>query len=258
MMLCVGNGNEVKVKGGSFDGCYCSTSNGFGGGILLRLLNENPNFLISSSFRTNAAKWGRDIFAISPNLEVTAKSQKITCVTASLDSFDKVRGFDNGNATLAIPLCIYLLPTPEEVYVSNSEASDHSHCGIVQFPCLTLKHSLTRLTETKKVIVSGMIQMSDEIVFANQKHEIRGNDDQSGWTVSDASSSFSSAMITADFEMILLKLIFFLSSSFSSSSSSHLSSPSLSPSPSPSPSPSFFSTTSSFTLTSGTVIATMF
>ncbi|KAH7832738.1 uncharacterized protein MONOS_11954 [Monocercomonoides exilis] len=228
MMLCVGNGNEVKVKGGSFDGCYCSATYGFGGGILLRLLNENPNFLISSSFGTNTAKWGRDIFVISPNLEETAKSENITCVTDSLDSLEKVRGYDNGNTSVAIPLCIYLLPTPEEIYVSNSEASNHSHCGIVQFPCLTMKHSLTKQTGTKKVIVNGMIMMSDELAFAGQKHEIRGNDDESGWTVSDSSETSNSSMISANVETELSRLIFSLPSSlplhstFISSSSSSI------------------------------------
>ncbi|KAH7820337.1 uncharacterized protein MONOS_2244 [Monocercomonoides exilis] len=215
MMLCVGSENEVKVKGGSFDGCYCSATYGFGGGILLRLLNENPNFLISSSFGTNAAKWGKDIFVFSPNLEETTKSQKISCITASLDSFDKVRGYDKGNNSLAIPLCIYLFSTPEEIFVSNTKAYDHSHCGIVEFPCLTMKHSIKRQTETKKVTVSGMIMMSDELAFEEQKHEIRGNSDQSGWTVSDASSTINSAMITANVETELSKLIFSLPSSFS-------------------------------------------
>ncbi|KAH7825299.1 uncharacterized protein MONOS_613 [Monocercomonoides exilis] len=228
MMLCVGNGNEVKVKGGNFDECYCSASYGLGGGILLRLMNENPNFLISSSFGSNTAKWGNDIFVISPNLEVTAKSRKIACVTVSLDSVDKVRGYDNGNSSVAIPLCIYLLPTPEEIYVSNTEALNHSHCGIIQFPCSTLKHSLTRQTGPKKIIVNRMIQMSDELAFAVQKHEIKGYDEKSGWTVSDASSTSNSALIKASVETELSKLIFSLPSSlplhstFISSSSSSM------------------------------------
>ncbi|KAH7832778.1 uncharacterized protein MONOS_6932 [Monocercomonoides exilis] len=228
MMLCVGNENEVKVKGGSFDGCYCSATYGFGGGIFLRLLNENPNFLISSSFGTNTAKWGNDIFVISPNLEETAKSENIRCVTDSLDSLEKVRGYDNGNNSVAIPLCIYLLSTPEEIYVSNSEASNHSHCGIVQFPCLTMKHSLTKQAGTKKVVVNGMIMMSDELTFSDQKHEIKGNDDQSGWTVSDSSETSNSEMISANVETELSKLIFSLPSSlplhstFISSSSSSM------------------------------------
>ncbi|KAH7828430.1 uncharacterized protein MONOS_4587 [Monocercomonoides exilis] len=218
MMLCVGSESEVKVKGGSFDGCFCSASNGLGGGILLRLMNENPNFLISSSFGTNTAKWGNDIFVISPNLEETAKSQKITCVTASLDSFDEVRGYDNGNASVAIPLCIYLLSPPSEICVSNVEASDHSHCGIVQFPCLTMKHSLTRITGEKKVVVNGMIAMSDELTFADQKHEIKGNDDQSGWTVSNTSAGTNTAMVTVGVETVLSTLIFSIPPSLSSHS----------------------------------------
>ncbi|KAH7820744.1 uncharacterized protein MONOS_5378 [Monocercomonoides exilis] len=228
MMLCVGEANEVKVEGGTFDGCFCSSSNGLGGGILLQLLDENPDFLISSSFSSNTAKWGRDIFVLSPNLEKTAKSQKITCVTASSDSADRVRGFDNGNTTLAIPLCIYLLPTPAEIYVRNAEASDHLRCGIAQFPCLTLKHSFTRQTEEKKVVVKGTIPVCDEFVLSSQKHVIRGNDDQSGWTVSDASTTSNSALLTATIETELSKLIFSLPSSlplhstFISSSSSSL------------------------------------
>eukprot|EP00770_Monocercomonoides_exilis_P013503 MONOS_13451.1-p1 / transcript=MONOS_13451.1 / gene=MONOS_13451 / organism=Monocercomonoides_exilis_PA203 / gene_product=unspecified product / transcript_product=unspecified product / location=Mono_scaffold00830:22197-27742(+) / protein_length=1827 / sequence_SO=supercontig / SO=protein_coding / is_pseudo=false len=218
MMLCVGEANEVKVKGGSFDGCFCSTSNGLGGGILLRLMNDNPDFLISSSFGTNTAKWGKDIFVISPNLEETAKSENITCVTDSLDSVDKVRGYDNGNNSVAIPLCIYLLPTTEEIHLSNVEASNHSRCGVVQFPCLTLKHSLTRQTETRKVVVSGMISMGDELAFSEQKHEIRGSNDQSGWTVSDSSETSNLAMITTSVETELSKLIFSLPPSFSSHS----------------------------------------
>ncbi|KAH7826237.1 uncharacterized protein MONOS_7675 [Monocercomonoides exilis] len=224
MMLCAGEANEVKVEGGIYDGCFCSATDGLGGGIFLRLLNENPNFLISCSFGTNTAKWGNDIFVISPNLEVTAKSQNITCVTTSLDSFDRVRGYDNGNTSLVIPLCIYLIPTPEVIHVSNSEASNHSHCGIIQFPCLTMKHSLTRQTETKIVNVNGMIMMSDELVFSEQKHEIRGNDELSGWTVSDASSTSNSAMITASVETELSALIFSLPSSLSSHSTFILSS----------------------------------
>ncbi|KAH7827135.1 uncharacterized protein MONOS_12631 [Monocercomonoides exilis] len=81
-----------------------------------------------------------------------------------------------------------------------------------------MKHSLTRQIGTKKVVVSGMISMSDELAFDEQKHEIRGNDDQSGWTVSDASSISNSAMITASAETELSTLIFSLPPSLSSHS----------------------------------------
>ncbi|KAH7818401.1 uncharacterized protein MONOS_10889 [Monocercomonoides exilis] len=90
-----------------------------------------------------------------------------------------------------------------------------------------MKHSLLRLSGEKKIIVNGMIMMSDELTFAGQKHEIRGNDDKSGWTVSDATLTSNSAMITTSVETVLSKLIFSLPSSLSSystfiSSSSHL------------------------------------
>ncbi|KAH7826042.1 uncharacterized protein MONOS_4171 [Monocercomonoides exilis] len=217
MMVEVGNVGSLTMNGGVVKNCYASTIQGRGGGIGLKVKDTNAEFLISSGFEGNRAKWGSDIFVDSVDLETTARSGKITSLTASLDSFDKVRGYDNGNTSLAIPLCIYLLPTPEEIYVSSIEAYDHSYCGIVQFPCLTLKHSLTRQTETKKVNANGMILMSDELSFTNQKHEIRGNDEQSGWTVSDTSSTSNSAMITASVETELSKLIFSIPPSLSHS-----------------------------------------
>ncbi|KAH7816203.1 uncharacterized protein MONOS_8283 [Monocercomonoides exilis] len=73
-------------------------------------------------------------------VEETAKSENITCETATLNSVDKVRGYDNENTNVAIPLCIYLLPSPEEIYARSTESSDHSHCGIVQFPSIQLQY----------------------------------------------------------------------------------------------------------------------
>ncbi|KAH7826081.1 uncharacterized protein MONOS_12421 [Monocercomonoides exilis] len=218
VMVEVGNVGSLKMNGGVVKNCYALAAQGRGGGIGLKVKDTNAEFLISSGFEGNRAKWGSDIFVDSIDLETTAKSERIACLTASLDSFDKVTGYDKGNTSLAIPLCIYLLPTPEEIYVSNIETSDHSHCGIVQFPCLTMKHSLTRQTGTKKIVVEGMIMISDELAFSEQKHEIRGNDDESGWTVSDASSTSNSAMITTSVETELSKLIFSLPPSFSSHS----------------------------------------
>ncbi|KAH7818347.1 uncharacterized protein MONOS_5913 [Monocercomonoides exilis] len=60
--------------------------------------------------------------------------------------------------------------------------------------------------------------MSDEIIFANQKYKIQGNDELSGWAASDASSSLNPAVITASAETELLKLIFSLPPSLSSHS----------------------------------------
>ncbi|KAH7826070.1 uncharacterized protein MONOS_9514 [Monocercomonoides exilis] len=213
MMIEMGNVGSLSVKAGVVRNCYASTTQGRGGGIGLKVKDIGTEFLISSGFEGNRAKWGSDIFVDSINLESTAKSRKIASLTASLDSFDKVRGYDNGNTSLAIPLCIYLLPTPEEIYVSNIEAYDHSHCGIVQFPCLTMKHSVKHQTGTKKVVVSGMIMMSDELAFEEKKHEIKGDDEQSGWTVSETSETSDSALITASVETELSKLIFSLPSS---------------------------------------------
>ncbi|KAH7826074.1 uncharacterized protein MONOS_11101 [Monocercomonoides exilis] len=212
MMVEMGNVGSLTMNGGVVKNCYASTTQGRGGGIGLKVRDINANFQISSAFEGNRAKWGSDIFVDSINLESTAKSRKIASLTASLETINKIRGFHNGDETIPIPLCAYLIPLPEEIFVSNIDAFNHSLCGFPEFPCLTLSHSLTRQEEEKKIVVSGMIMMSDELVFSEQKHEIRGNDELSGWTVSDASSPLNSAMITANVETIFSKLIFSLPS----------------------------------------------
>ncbi|KAH7828480.1 uncharacterized protein MONOS_14268 [Monocercomonoides exilis] len=202
----------------TFDGIERTTS----GAAVMSFSSDKINIdLNSSTFEgcgSSSSENGGSMMLFAGNgNEVKVNGGSFDGCFSSLDTLDKVRGYDNGNNSVAIPLCIYLLHTPEEIYVSNSEASYHSYCGIVQFPCLTLKHSVIRQTGTKKVTVSGMIMMSDELTFAGQKHEIRGSNDQSGWTVSDSTSSFNSAMITASVETELSKLIFSLPSSLSHS-----------------------------------------
>ncbi|KAH7826051.1 uncharacterized protein MONOS_4179 [Monocercomonoides exilis] len=217
MMVEMGNVGSLTMNGGVVKNCYASTTQGRGGGIGLKVRDTNAEFQISSGFEGNRAKWGSDIFVNSINLESTAKSGKITSLTASFDTKSKIQGYDNGDETIPIPLCAYLIPMPNEVVVSNDDAFDHSHCGFVEFPCLTLSHSLTRQEEEKKIVVVGMILMSDELAFAGQKHEINGNDELSGWTVSDASETSNSAMIATSIETEFSKLIFSLPPSFSHS-----------------------------------------
>ncbi|KAH7826093.1 uncharacterized protein MONOS_16118 [Monocercomonoides exilis] len=215
VMVEVGNVGSLKMNGGVVKNCYALAAQGRGGGIGLKVKDTNAEFLISSGFEGNRAKWGSDIFVDSIDLETTAKSGKIAPLTASIETINKIRGFHNGDETIPIPLCAYLIPMPDEIFVSNVDAFNHSRCGFAEFPCLTLKHCLTRQEEEKKIIVEGMILMSDELAFEEKKHRIRGNDEISGWTISDASSPLNSAMITANVETIFSKLIFSLPSSFS-------------------------------------------
>ncbi|KAH7825114.1 uncharacterized protein MONOS_14633 [Monocercomonoides exilis] len=216
VMIEVGSGASLNMIGGLVKNCYASTIQGRGGGIGLKVKDTSAEFLISSAFEVNRAKWGSDIFVDSINLESTAKSRKITSLTASIETINKIRGFHNGDETIPIPLCAYLIPVPEEIIVSNIDAFNHSFCGFTEFPCLTLRHSLTRQEEEKKIVVSGMIMMSDELVFEEQKHEIRGNDDQSGWIVSNIRGT-NTAMVTVGVETVLSTLIISLPPSLSHS-----------------------------------------
>eukprot|EP00770_Monocercomonoides_exilis_P005721 MONOS_5693.1-p1 / transcript=MONOS_5693.1 / gene=MONOS_5693 / organism=Monocercomonoides_exilis_PA203 / gene_product=unspecified product / transcript_product=unspecified product / location=Mono_scaffold00169:18634-27765(-) / protein_length=3043 / sequence_SO=supercontig / SO=protein_coding / is_pseudo=false len=201
---------------------------GFGGGVYIDV-REGASWFVLKGIEFEgcvAEASGGEVFVKAMELKGVITRDSVGLAVEMIGE-TKWTGVEEADSMLFIPLCIYLLPTPEEIYVSNVEASNHSHCGIVEFPCLTMKHSLTRQTGEKKIVVNGMILMSDELAFAGQKHEIRGNDDQSGWTVSDTTTETNTAMVTVGVETVLSALIFSLPSSLPLhqtfvSSSSHL------------------------------------
>ncbi|KAH7828024.1 uncharacterized protein MONOS_13018 [Monocercomonoides exilis] len=207
-MIEVGSGASLNMIGGLVKNCYASTIQGRGGGIGLKVRNTNADFLISSAFNGNRAKWGSDIFVDSFDLESTAISGNITSLTASFDTKSKMQGFNNGDESAAIPLCVYLIPLPEEIVVSNVDASDNSYCGYAEIPCLTLKHCLTRQEEEKKIVIDGMTEVNSELMFDSLKHTIRGKDGNSGWKVIDDSDGSEGSMTTISANTVLKSLVF--------------------------------------------------
>ncbi|KAH7816694.1 uncharacterized protein MONOS_18214 [Monocercomonoides exilis] len=227
VMIEMGNVGSLTMNGGVIRNCYASTIQGRGGGIGLKVKDTDAEFQISSAFEGNRAKWGSDIFVDSINLESIAKSGKITLLTASFETINKIRGLDNGDDSIPIPLCAYLISLPDEIFVSNIDAFNHSLCGFAEFPCLTLKHCLTRQEEEKKIVIDGMIEVKNELTFDSLKHTIRGKDGNSGWKVIDDSDGSEGSMITVDTNANLRSLIFSVPSTlpnheifFSSSSQS--------------------------------------
>eukprot|EP00770_Monocercomonoides_exilis_P014831 MONOS_14777.1-p1 / transcript=MONOS_14777.1 / gene=MONOS_14777 / organism=Monocercomonoides_exilis_PA203 / gene_product=unspecified product / transcript_product=unspecified product / location=Mono_scaffold01072:880-8277(-) / protein_length=2465 / sequence_SO=supercontig / SO=protein_coding / is_pseudo=false len=208
MMVEVGNVGLLTMNGGVVRNCYASTIQGRGGGIGLKVRNINAEFQISSALEGNRAKWGSDIFVDSVDLETTAKGGKITSLTASFDTKSTIQGYDNGNDSIPIPLCVYLIPLPNEIIVSNVDAFDHSRCGFAEFPCLTLKHSLTRQISEKKIVVDGMIELKNELIFNSFQHTIRGKDENSGWEMSNDPNGSDGSMIIVGANTNVSSLVF--------------------------------------------------
>ncbi|KAH7824897.1 uncharacterized protein MONOS_9099 [Monocercomonoides exilis] len=208
MMVEMESGNIFSMKGGVVKNCYASATQGRGGGIGLKVKDTNAEFLISSVFEGNRAKFGSDIFVDSIDLESTATSGKIASLAPSFDTKSKMQGFNNGDESAPIPLCVYLIPLPEEIVVSNVDAFDNSYCGYAEIPCLTLKHCLTRQEEEKKIVIFGMAEVNSELTFDSLKHTIRGKDGNSGWNVNSDSNGEKDNMITVSANANMSSLIF--------------------------------------------------
>eukprot|EP00770_Monocercomonoides_exilis_P015703 MONOS_15653.1-p1 / transcript=MONOS_15653.1 / gene=MONOS_15653 / organism=Monocercomonoides_exilis_PA203 / gene_product=unspecified product / transcript_product=unspecified product / location=Mono_scaffold01298:5437-11691(-) / protein_length=2084 / sequence_SO=supercontig / SO=protein_coding / is_pseudo=false len=202
----------LKVEDGEIRNCFASTVTGRGGGMFLTVTDESAEYSITTLFTDNEARWGSDIFVDSVNLECTATGRKISSVTESNATINTIRGFDGGDERVRIPLCVYLIPSPDELVVSDKDSFDHLHCGFVEFPCLTLKHTLERQEGERKVCVNGIISMTDEIELEASKYAIRGQAEGSGWTVGEDANGLELLLVKIKADTLLSQLLFALPS----------------------------------------------
>ncbi|KAH7821917.1 uncharacterized protein MONOS_10392 [Monocercomonoides exilis] len=212
LKIKIGSAGCLKVDNTAVRNCIASTTAGRGGGIFMTVSEENADYSITASFTDNEARWGSDIFVDSTNLESTAKGGRISSLSASNATFNKIRGFDGGDVRVNIPLCVYLIPLPDELVVSNEDAFDHLYCGFVEFPCLTLKHTLERKEGEINICVSGMIKMADEVKMESTKCAIRGQTEGSGWIVLDDDNGIELSLVKVKAETLFEQLLFSLPS----------------------------------------------
>ncbi|KAH7832464.1 uncharacterized protein MONOS_3827 [Monocercomonoides exilis] len=214
--LEVGASGCLKVEDGEIHNCFASAITGRGGGLFLTISDESAEYSITASFSDNEARWGSDLFVDSVNLKSTATGGKISSLTASNATINTIRGFDGGDERVNIPLCVYLIPSPKELVVSNKDSFDHSYCGFVEFPCLTLKHTLDKQEGEKKVCVSGMITMTDEVELEVSTCTIRGQAEGSGWAVVDDANGVDLSLVKVKADTLFSQLLFSLPSELQS------------------------------------------
>ncbi|KAH7829869.1 uncharacterized protein MONOS_1433 [Monocercomonoides exilis] len=212
MTVEVGSGNSLNVKGGVVKNCYASATQGRGGGIGLKARNANADFLISSAFEGNRAKWGSDIFVDSPNLESTATSGKITSLTASFDTKSKMQGYENGDESFSIPLCIYLWNNfSGSAFVGGGSSShDFSKCGYEEFPCSTIAKAASVHFEGKKKDVALLepFAFEDELRLTSNEWSIKGKVGKIKCDVSDQKEGAQRGLIENTITASVIGIVF--------------------------------------------------
>ncbi|KAH7829924.1 uncharacterized protein MONOS_14871 [Monocercomonoides exilis] len=199
MMVEAGSGSSLKMNGGIVKNCYASATQGRGGGIGLKVRNANADFLISSAFEGNMARWGSDIFVDSIDLESTTRSEKITSLTASLETKSKMQGYENGDESFPIPLCVYLWNNfSGSAFVGGGSLShDFSKCGFEEFPCSTITKAASVHFEGKKKDVALLepFAFEDELRLTSNGWSIKGKVEKIKCDVSDQKEGTQNGLI---------------------------------------------------------------
>ncbi|KAH7830828.1 uncharacterized protein MONOS_4118 [Monocercomonoides exilis] len=189
MMAEVGNVCSLMMNGGVVKNCYASINKGKGGGIGLKVRDISAEFLISSAFEGNRAKWGSDIFVDSIDLESTATSEKITSLTASLETKSKIQGYENGDESFPIPLCIYLWNNfSAPAFVGGGSLShDFSKCGFEEFPCSSISKAVSIHFEEQKKNIALLepFVFEEELELTSNEWSIVSKENEMKCDVSD-------------------------------------------------------------------------
>ncbi|KAH7821159.1 uncharacterized protein MONOS_6365 [Monocercomonoides exilis] len=217
MMAEVGSGSSLNVKGGIVKNCYASATQGRGGGIGLKVKDTNTNFLISSGFEGNRARWGSDIFVDSIDLESTATSGKITSLTASLETKSKMQGYENGDESFPIPLCIYLWNNfSAPAFVGGGSLShDFSKCGFEEFPCSSILKAATIHFEGEKKDIALLepFVFEEELGLTSNEWSIASKEDEMKCDVCDQKEGAQRGLIENTVSVSVTGIVFSLKKS---------------------------------------------
>ncbi|KAH7821050.1 uncharacterized protein MONOS_11674 [Monocercomonoides exilis] len=217
MMVEVGSGSSLKMNGGFVKNCYASTTQGRGGGIGLKVKDISADFLISSGFEGNRARWGSDIFVDSIDLESTATSGKIASLTASLETKSKMQGYENGDESFPIPLCIYLWNNfSAPAFVGGGSLShDFSKCGFEEFPCSSILKavSLHYEGEKKDVALLEPFVFEEELGLTSHEWSIASKENEMKCDVCDQKEGAQSGLIENTVSVSVTGIVFSLKKS---------------------------------------------
>ncbi|KAH7821118.1 uncharacterized protein MONOS_13548 [Monocercomonoides exilis] len=217
MMVEMGSGSSLNVKGGTVKNCYASATQGRGGGIGLKVRDTSAEFLISSGFEGNRARWGSDIFVDSIDLESTATSGKIASLTASLETKSKMQGYENGDESFPIPLCVYLWNNfSAPAFVGGGSLShDFSKCGFEEFPCSSILKAVSLHFEGKKKDVALLEPFSfeEELELISNEWSIASKENEMKCDVSDQKEGAQSGLIKNAVSVCVTGIVFSLKKS---------------------------------------------
>ncbi|KAH7818517.1 uncharacterized protein MONOS_8411 [Monocercomonoides exilis] len=180
MMISVGSGGTLRVKGVKYSGCEVPTEDreeggrGMGGGMFVKLPDQMGTFVMEGMAFEGCDGWkGKNMFASGRDLREIVKKEHLKWEMSSqeLGSLDELCGWERkttGEEGYVIPLVVYLWRNwSGNGFVSREKGGDFSGCGYSEAPCssidylISLRYEPLREGKTHiRIVRSGLLSHS--------------------------------------------------------------------------------------------------
>ncbi|KAH7819425.1 uncharacterized protein MONOS_15285 [Monocercomonoides exilis] len=180
MMISVGKGGRLEMKGVKYSGCEVPSGEredggrGIGGGMFVELPNQMGTFVLEGMEFEGCDAWkGKSMFVSGWDLReiVNEEHLKWEIKEEELGSLDELCGWERkttGEEGYVIPLVVYLWRNwSGNGFVSKEKGGDFSCCGFSEAPCSSVDHLISLRYESLgegeshiKIVGSGLLQKS--------------------------------------------------------------------------------------------------
>ncbi|KAH7818030.1 uncharacterized protein MONOS_12307 [Monocercomonoides exilis] len=176
MMISVGNGGTLRVKGVKLSGCAVPSEDvenggrGMGGGMFAELANQIGTFSLENMTFSGCSAWkGKNMFISTSDLNKTVTNDSFKFDYSSMKD-DKTLFVGSDDFHQEKDLFMFLIPFSSfEIFVS-SEGFDVARCGSEEEPCQTMWKGMENMIEgegNKTIQIEGSTIIRDSFNVSN-------------------------------------------------------------------------------------------
>ncbi|KAH7817890.1 uncharacterized protein MONOS_8047 [Monocercomonoides exilis] len=226
MMISVGSGGTLRVKGVKLSGCEVPSEDienggrGIGGGMFAEFVNQMGTFSLESMTFSGCNAWkGKNLFVEASDLSAAINSTSIGFnpeIGINVADLNELCGRERDKAELIVPLVVFLRTFSSPAYVSGRElGSEFRLCGYEDFPCIGIGNvGEVQFPSSKRVIrLTSTFSFVEEVKLDEQSYEIDSSNKDVGLKVGGTGTKTQEALVMNSVSSTLTGILFELGES---------------------------------------------
>ncbi|KAH7818133.1 uncharacterized protein MONOS_3932 [Monocercomonoides exilis] len=232
MMISVGSGGTLRVKGVKLSGCVVPSEDvenggrGMGGGMFAELADQMGTFSLESMTFSECNAWkGKNLFEEAQDLRTVINSTSIGFnpeIGIKVADLNELCGRERNKPELIVPLVVFLRTFSSPAYVSGREqGSEFRLCGYEDYPCRTIgEASEYRYPISKRMIrLTSTFSFDEEVQLDGQPYEFDSSNKDVGIKIEATETKTQEALVMNSVSSTLTGILFELGGSIGERSS---------------------------------------